>query len=728
MMNTILSWIAEAISDLLGAIIKAFLGMMQMNLSVIAGFFPGLITGYRMFQAIAIGLTLAIAIWQLFKFFGGQLTEVKDTPIRILIRTAIAGWLIFFGGYFIDLIVNIAQVPYEAFSDVKALENVTSPFEFDNFDLVQVMFGTSIALGESGAILAYLFFVFLVGWNLLKLMLEIIERYLMVAVLAFTAPLFYSTFSSQSTSGIFKKFLGMFFGQCAILSVSAWMLKVIISGLAGLTADAEGMIFHVIFILAMCKIAQRVDTYMQSLGIGVALTGENILDDVIAGSRMLRGMGANRGGGDSKETLGANATRSLSRFGGVFGAASAATQGMLQRNTQGEGFLKTFNPKQIGKDAIEGSGPVGRTAAKGIGAMAGEIKDRNKHRIGDDLPLAGKFEAAEEAAMQSLIEEAENKDNTAQSPDPNSEIKFQEPPTPQDGAAHLFNEEDNPAEGAEKFFEEEKKEKPQVSPEAGIVKNDKGQTDLSDNVKKYGLSWDNNYASKQEGEKTNQIHGDANNVGTFMAARVAAGENPDDLQSALQETAANGSPDISEAALMQTDYDLKGNDGVMSGMVRNSFNTQEIVGDDGSGTISNVTATTGEVEGARQVTFDYTDADGNTSTYEIVNSAATYRVEENGHSVTKDVYKEPGALKQIESRGTGQAYYVRKVDVGQSQMGVSTASGTRTVQAPRPVQVSKPNMVQNNMPRPKGFRQPINKKGNTNSLGKPNKGQPGKKN
>ncbi|MFM9414133.1 hypothetical protein ACKQTC_07110 [Peptococcus simiae] len=683
-----------------------------------------------MFQAIAIGLTLAIAIWQLFKFFGGQLTEVRDTPIRILIRTAIAGWLIFFGGYFIDLIVNIAQIPYEAFSDVKALESVTSPFEFDGFDLVQVLFGTSIALGESGAILAYLFLVFLVGWNLLKLMLEIVERYLMVAVLAFTAPLFYSTFSSQSTSGIFKKFVGMFFGQCAILSVSAWMLKVIISGLAGLTADAEGMIFHVIFILAMCKIAQRVDTYMQSLGIGVALTGENILDDVIAGSRMLRSMGGNRGGGDRKEALGANTAGSLSRFGGVFGAASNATQRMFQRSAQGEGFLGTFSPKQVGKDALEGAGPVGRAAL-------GQLENR-KAGISDNNPLAGKFDVTD-AYNKKAAETEENKantanaDNTAQAPDPNSEIKYQDPSQARDAdgiaasAARLFDEEDNPAEGAEKLFEAEKKETPQVSANAGIVKDDKGQTGLNDEAKKYGLSWDNNHANKQEGERTNQIEGDSHNVGAFMAARVAAGENPEDLQAALTETATNGSPLAAEKALMQPDYNLKGNDQVMSAMVSNSFDTQEIVGDDGDGTISNVTATTGEVEGARQVTFDYTDTDGNTSSYEIVNSEAIYK-DENGHSVTKEIYQEPGVLKQIRSRGTGGNYYVRKVDVGQSQMGVSTSGGTRTVQAPRPVQVSKPTINQSNMPKPKGFRQPINKKSNTNSLGKPNNGQPGKKN
>lgn len=722
MLNTILSWIAEAISELLGAIIKAFLGIMQVNLATIAGFFPGLVTGYRMFQAIAIGLTLTIAVWQLFKFFGGQLTEVKDTPVRILIRTAIAGWLIFFGGYFIEMAVNIAQIPYEAFSDMKSINGVTAAFSYEEFDVLK-LFGPTVALGASGSILAYLFLVFLVGWNLLKLMLEVVERYLMVAVLAFAAPLFYPTMASQATSNIFRKFLGMFFGQCALLSISAWMLKVILSGFAAITSSTEGVIFHIIFMLAMCKIAQRVDTYMQTLGIGVATTGENILDDVIAGGRMIRGLGGSRSGGGAKETLGANTGGKLSRFGGAFGAASVATQGILQRNAQGQGFLKTFNPKQIGKDALDGTKIVPAAKAGIAGAKAAEnsvVKGLSKSAskgIGD-APFAGKFDMTD--AYREKAEDSAGAGQEGQSGN-------------NQGAQNAVSLEQAQTEGLQvekgKTAENGQPTK-QVPKDAGIQKNQDGATQLNKAAQDAGLSWDNNHKSKAEGEKINQIKGSNESVGGFMAARINAGDNPEDLQAALKETAANGNPVAAEKALMQPNYELSGNDEVMSGLLENSFDTKEIIPDAGSGgSISNVSASNNPgdgVEGARQVTFDYTDANGNTSTYEVLNSAATQRINSEGKQVKKDEYSVPGALKQIQSKGSGQIYYARQVDVGQTQIGASNSGGTRTVQTSRAPQI-KQITNQTNMPTPKTFRQSIQKPNNKNKPITPNGKRPGKK-
>lgn len=64
--------------------------------------------------------------------------------------------------------------------------------------------------GGFGVLLA-LIIIIVIGWNTIKLLLEVVERYLMVGVLTFTSPLAWSTVSSRSTHQIFSKWFSMFF-------------------------------------------------------------------------------------------------------------------------------------------------------------------------------------------------------------------------------------------------------------------------------------------------------------------------------------------------------------------------------------------------------------------------------------------------------------------------------------------------------------------------------------
>lgn len=293
MMETIASWIADALSELLELIISLFLNLMSLNLGTIAGQFPYLVTGFRMFQAIGVGLIICVSVFQIFKFFGGQLVEVNDTPARILLRAFIAGFLIFFGGYFVEMIVNIAALPYQAFVDNSDPTNdklfVLTPLTDFSLDALFIN-ASQIAFGTSTIIIAYVLLMGAIGWNIVKLLIEILERYLMVALLAFTAPVFYSTLTSQSTSSIFKNWVNMLIGQCALMGVSAWMLKLIISGFS-YSPESEGMAFQLLLTFALCRIALRIDTYMQSLGLGTVTTGGHLLDEMLMGASTLSRIG-----------------------------------------------------------------------------------------------------------------------------------------------------------------------------------------------------------------------------------------------------------------------------------------------------------------------------------------------------------------------------------------------------------------------------------------------------
>lgn len=604
MMETIVSWFASIVGELLDGLITGFLGLITCDIDVIAGYFPLLVTGYRFFQSIGIGLIIAIAIIQTLKFFAGQLTEVSDTPVRIATGSFIAGAMIWFGGYFLELFVDIARIPFEAFVNMDGSEKGTIPDAFSNILTNFKLFdwgldGWALNFGPDAVMVAALIIMILIGWNCLKLMLEVCERYLLLGVLVYSAPLVYPTIASNATSFIFKKWVSMFFGQCILMTISAWFMKLVISGFS-FTEDTEGVMFRLLLTLALCKIAQRADTYMQQLGIGVGTTGGNLVDDAIGLAAMFR---KGRSSSNSSTVLGAGSDGSLSKFGGIVGM----TQGAFRKGIQA--YKEGYSPKHIASavknGAVQGAmGPIGRKAAA--------VKNERK------------------SSLQSMSQKAVSgqksfNDRVSANPVKYSKTSGGNP----SGAANFANADDSVKAslkdsklGVEQFM----KHNSAVNGAGGFEIDNEGTAKLDQNAQMVGLSWNNNYDETigENAEKMNQILGPSEHVGNFIAENYNA-SNPA-VQSALIETARNGIPLAAEQALFNSGApDLSGNDQLGEALVRNAFDVKSITGDDGSGKISNVNAYT--VDGnSRVVEFSYTDSNNRESSYKIENYESAHQM------------------------------------------------------------------------------------------------------
>ncbi len=276
-----LGWAAKVFDFLITWVLK----MLSFNLSFFTTNFPVIDKLYVILQGVAIGLVIAIGSVQLFKYFTGPLSDVRSNPVEIAIRMMLAFAMIWFGNYFLEAIINLFTYPYQALLAIDPYENST------------IMGSAADALagliqGSAGIVLS-LILVIILGYNLIKLLLEIIERYLMVGVLTYTSPLAWTTLTSRGTQTIFTKWFVMFFGQCLLMLLNVWSIKMLISVL---TYDAANIFFRFIIALAFCKIAQRIDTYLQQLGIGVATTGGGLMGELVAVGSSLAGTSKIAGG------------------------------------------------------------------------------------------------------------------------------------------------------------------------------------------------------------------------------------------------------------------------------------------------------------------------------------------------------------------------------------------------------------------------------------------------
>lgn len=342
MLETIFSWLTTAIGEMLDGILTIFLAALDLDLQEFYEVFPIVANAYDLFQTIAIGIIVMGLAVTFIKYMLGGASDIKEPPEKTLGYGVIAAAAVYMGGYVLNYIVELAKIPYDIFTKMDAVTFVNSGKGLLGTLVEDVGAGLStivtdpgaaatevivVAAGGTGGIILLEFFVLiLIAYNLLKLVLEVCERYVVVGVNVYVSPLYFSTIAAPDTRQIFKKWTFRFLGSCLLMILSAFFLKLVISGLSytvnGASAGYTKLWMRLLLTLAMCKVAQRADTALQQMGISVATTGSNMLDDFMMLGRSMRSHsgGGNGRGGSKDSVLGAGAVKA----GGMFGAASAA--------------------------------------------------------------------------------------------------------------------------------------------------------------------------------------------------------------------------------------------------------------------------------------------------------------------------------------------------------------------------------------------------------------------
>lgn len=109
------------------------------------------------------------------------------------------------------------------------------PLNFADFNSVLLVI---IGVCANGAVaLIALILVLILAWNYLKLLFEAAERYVLLGVLVYTAPVPFSMGASQATGNIFKSWRRMFGGQVFLLIMNAWCLRLFTSMVGSFLAN-----------------------------------------------------------------------------------------------------------------------------------------------------------------------------------------------------------------------------------------------------------------------------------------------------------------------------------------------------------------------------------------------------------------------------------------------------------------------------------------------------------
>lgn len=221
-LDGIVAWIAEQIMYGLDLINTSVLGALGCDMSVFLRYFPAAETMYDIMVALAVGLILLIWVWNIFRNYWLVIGSEAEDPIRLTMRVVVFILLAMFADEITAMALQIGGTPYSWI-----MNSSLPPLDFASFNSVLLVI---MGVCASGAVtLIVLILVLVLAWNYIKLLFEAAERYVLLGVLVYTAPVAIAMGASQSTSNIFKSWCRMFAGQIFLLLMNAWCLRLFVS-------------------------------------------------------------------------------------------------------------------------------------------------------------------------------------------------------------------------------------------------------------------------------------------------------------------------------------------------------------------------------------------------------------------------------------------------------------------------------------------------------------------
>ena len=229
-LDGIVEWIAEQVMYGLDLINTSVLGALGCDMAVFLRYFPAAETMYDIFVAFAIGLILLIWLWNLFKNYGLGMGAEAEDPVKLSIRAVLFILLAYYADQIVDTVLQIGGTPYDWI-----LNSALPSLDFASFSSVML---TIIGVCSNGAVLLIvLILVLVLAWNYLKLLFEAAERYVLLGVLVYTAPVAFAMGASQATYNIFKIWCRMLGGQVFLLLMNAWCLRLFVSMVGAFIAN-----------------------------------------------------------------------------------------------------------------------------------------------------------------------------------------------------------------------------------------------------------------------------------------------------------------------------------------------------------------------------------------------------------------------------------------------------------------------------------------------------------
>lgn len=306
--------IARIILQFCDLIMNPLLEITQMTTEEVAHYIPGFamsgngIGGYFSQAIMVISTTIAGALIavRIISYLMETADGARTESVPKLIWNAVFGMVLTLtGSHFLQLMFDEIISPLTTALSEGVTGGGLGEFSFEDSGMkiigqtesgdaagtiVAWMGGFSIVEGAS--LVVSVVFLFLIWWNLIKLVLECAERYIICVFSILLSPLAFATATNERTKDTAVNWMQMFWSQCVLLILNIWVVGIARTalniGLVG--ASVESVVKWGLVTYAYLKIAQKLDDMLAKAGFRItSTTGLDPMSEAAGAFRIIAG-------------------------------------------------------------------------------------------------------------------------------------------------------------------------------------------------------------------------------------------------------------------------------------------------------------------------------------------------------------------------------------------------------------------------------------------------------
>ena len=141
-------------------------------------------------------------------------------------------------------------------------------------DAVEIRFADEASFsGLTGSWLLVVICGIIVMFQAFRLIMEMAERYFILAVLTITSPLAFGMGGSRNTSDLFTGWCRMFGSMCLLMATNVMFVKMLLSVLSYYPSGLDVLPWMVL-VITIVKVAKKADSILARIGLNPAMTGD----------------------------------------------------------------------------------------------------------------------------------------------------------------------------------------------------------------------------------------------------------------------------------------------------------------------------------------------------------------------------------------------------------------------------------------------------------------------
>lgn len=306
--------IARIILQFCDLIMNPLLEITQMTTEEVAHYIPGFamsgngIGGYFSQAIMVISTTIAGALIavRIISYLMETADGARTESVPKLIWNAVFGMVLTLtGSHFLQLMFDEIISPLTT----ALSEGVTGgglgefSFEYSGMKIIGQTesgdaAGTIVAwmggfsIVEGASLVVSVVFLFLIWWNLIKLVLECAERYIICVFTILLSPLAFATATNERTKDTAVNWMQMFWSQCVLLILNIWVVGIARTALniKLVGASVESVVKWGLVTYAYLKIAQKLDDMLAKAGFRItSTTGLDPMSEAAGAFRIIAG-------------------------------------------------------------------------------------------------------------------------------------------------------------------------------------------------------------------------------------------------------------------------------------------------------------------------------------------------------------------------------------------------------------------------------------------------------